>query len=101
MVVLDPPAFAKKKGDVENAVRGYREINSTTMRKMPPGSFLLTCSCSYFVDEELFKKMLFLAARDAKRDVRIISKHRLAGDHPVSIFHPEGDYLKSFLLYLE
>ncbi len=101
VVVLDPPAFAKKKNDVENAVRGYREINATTMRKMPAGSFLLTCSCSYFVDEDLFKKTLFLAARDAKRDVRILSKHRLAADHPISIYHPEGDYLKSFLLYLE
>ena len=101
VVILDPPAFAKKKNDVENAIRGYREINATTMRKMPRGSFLLTCSCSYFVDEDLFKKTLFLAARDAKRDVRILSKHRLAADHPVSIYHPEGDYLKSFLLYLE
>ncbi|MDQ1343877.1 MAG: rRNA (cytosine1962-C5)-methyltransferase [Patescibacteria group bacterium] len=101
LVVLDPPAFAKKKSDVENAVRGYREINATTMKKMPAGSFLLTCSCSYFVDEELFQKTLFHAARDAKRDVRILSKHRLAADHPISIFHPEGDYLKSFLLYLE
>lgn len=100
-VVLDPPAFAKKKHDIENAVRGYREINATTMRKMPRDSFLLTCSCSYFVDEELFKKTIFQAARDAKRDVKILSKHRLAADHPVSIFHPEGDYLKSFLLYLE
>lgn len=101
VVILDPPAFAKKKNDVENAARGYREINATAMRKMPRGSFLLTCSCSYFVDEELFKKILFLAARDAKRDVRILSKHRLASDHPVSVFHPEGDYLKSFLLYLD
>lgn len=101
IVILDPPAFAKKKADVVNACRGYKEINRTTMEKMKPGSLLLACSCSYSVDRELFQTVIFQAAREAGRNVRIVSKHRLAYDHPVSIFHPESDYLKSLLLYVD
>lgn len=73
----------------------------TTMKRMPSGSFLLTCSCSYHISEEDFEYMLFQSARDAKREVRIIAKHRHAPDHCMNIYHPEtGDYLKSFLLYV-
>lgn len=101
LVILDPPAFAKKKADIQNAIRGYREINTTTMKKMPSGSFLLTCSCSYHVDEETFMHMLFDSARDAKREVRVLARHRQATDHCMNIFHGESsDYLKSFLLYI-
>lgn len=100
LIILDPPAFAKRKTDVTQAIRGYQEINRTTLSKMPKNSLLLTCSCSYHVDEELFRKMLFHAAREAKRELRILQSHRLAFDHPVNIFHPEGSYLKSFLCYV-
>lgn len=101
LVILDPPAFAKRAKDVIQACRGYKEINRLAMQKMPAGSLLLTCSCSYHVDEALFQKVLFQAAIEAKRNVRIIGRHRQAIDHPVNLFHPEGNYLKSFLLAIE
>lgn len=101
VVVLDPPAFAKRKKDIVTACRGYKDINRIAMQKMPAGSFLLTCSCSYFVDKELFQKVAFQAAVEANRVVKIVHRHQLAADHPINICHPEGDYLKSLLLYLE
>jgi 23S rRNA (cytosine1962-C5)-methyltransferase len=100
LVILDPPAFAKRKKDVVQACRGYKDINRVAMQKMPANSYLLTCSCSHYVDETLFQQVVFQAAVEAKRRVRIISKHRLAEDHPINIFHPEGEYLKSFLLLI-
>lgn len=100
IVILDPPAFAKKKHDVQRALAGYKEINRLAMQKMPSHSMLITCSCSYYIDQLLFEKMLFRAACDAKRDVKIIQKHRLASDHPVSLFYPEGNYLKSAVCYV-
>lgn len=101
LVILDPPALAKKRGDLKGAYRGYSHINRLAIQKMPPDSLLLTCSCSYHMDEATFQKIIFKAAQAAKRSVRILSKHRLAVDHPVNLFHPEGDYLKSFLLHIE
>ncbi len=100
LVILDPPAFAKQKKDVPQAVKAYRRLNQRVLSKMAPGSFLLTCSCSYHIDESLFKKILFQAAQSAKRDVQILQSHRLSFDHPLSLYHPEGGYLKSFFLYL-
>lgn len=100
LVILDPPAFAKKKKDVVTACRGYKDINRLAMQKMPAGSFLLTCSCSHHVDETLFQQVVFQAAAEAKRNVRIIGKQRLAPDHPINIFHPESAYLKSLCLYI-
>lgn len=100
MIILDPPAFAKKAKDVIQACRGYKDINRIAMQKMPANSLLLTCSCSYFVDEELFQKVLFQAAVEAGRSVRIIGRHKQAMDHPINICHKESDYLKSFLLYI-
>lgn len=101
LIILDPPAFAKRQKDIIPGCRGYKDINRVTMQKIPPKSLLLTSSCSYFVGEELFQKVVFQAAAEAKRQVRIIGRHRLAIDHPINIFHPEGDYLKSLLLYIE
>jgi len=101
LIILDPPAFAKKKEDVMKAKRGYKDINRTTLRKMPSKSFLLTCSCSYHVPEDLFQKIIMDSALDAKRNVRIIQKHRLGMDHPINIFHSEINYLKSILLYVD
>lgn len=101
LIILDPPAFAKRQKDVIQACRGYKDINRIAMSKQPPGTMLLTASCSYHVNEELFQKILFQASLEAKRNVRIIGKHRIAKDHPINICHPESDYLKSFLLYIE
>lgn len=101
LVILDPPAFAKKQKDVVAACRGYKDINRLAMQKMPAQSLLLSCSCSHHVNEELFQKILFQAAWEAQRQVRIVGKHRLAPDHPINVFHPESHYLKSFLLFLE
>jgi 23S rRNA (cytosine1962-C5)-methyltransferase len=100
-VILDPPAFAKKKTDVSQACRGYKDINRLVFQKIPKGGFVLTFSCSFFVDETLFQKVVFQAASDAKRNVRIIQRHHLACDHPISVYHPESDYLKGFLLYID
>ncbi len=100
LVILDPPALAKKRGDLKGAYRGYLHINRLAMQKMPPNSYLLTCSCSYHMDETTFQKIIFKAAQAAGRSVRILSRHRLAVDHPINLFHPEGDYLKSLFLQL-
>ncbi len=101
IIILDPPAFAKRKKDIIQACRGYKDINRVAMEKMPPGSLLLSCSCSHYVDAALFQKVLFQAAVEAKRKVRIVAHHHLAADHPINICHPEGEYLKSLLLYVE
>lgn len=101
LVILDPPAFAKKRKNVESALRGYRELNERTMRKLVPGSLLLTCSCSYHVDETQFQQMLFQASLRAGKTVKMLSRHIQAHDHPISLYHPEGEYLKSALLYIE
>jgi len=101
IVILDPPAFAKRQKDIVPACRGYKDINRVAMQKMPKGSLLLTSSCSYHVDEQLFQKVVFQASLEAKRSVKIIGRHRQAADHPINICHPESDYLKSLLLYVE
>lgn len=100
IVILDPPAFAKKRQDVKEACRGYKEINRRAMEMLPPNSYLLTCSCSHFIDENLFQQVIFQAAVEAGRNAAICSRHIQAADHPVSLFHPEGGYLKSFLLHI-
>lgn len=101
IVILDPPAFAKKKGDIPQAFHAYKEMNQFAMSQMAPNSLLLTCSCSYHIDESLFRNLLFRSALEAKRSIRIIGSHRQALDHPISIFHPESAYLKSFLLAID
>jgi 23S rRNA (cytosine1962-C5)-methyltransferase len=98
IVILDPPAFAKKRGDIPQAFKAYKEMNQFAMSKMAPNTLLLTCSCSYHIDEDQFRNLLFRASLDAKKTVRIISQTRLAIDHPISIYHPESAYLKTFLL---
>jgi 23S rRNA (cytosine1962-C5)-methyltransferase len=99
-VILDPPAFAKRKQEADRALRGYKEINRRVLQKIPAGSFLLTFSCSYHVQPSQFMAMLKAAALDAKRPVQLLSYHRHAWDHPTSLFHPETEYLKSALLYV-
>lgn len=100
LVILDPPAFAKKKRDQISACRAYKDINRLAMSKMPKNSLLMTSSCSYYVDENLFQKVIFQACEEAHRKARIIGRHHMAPDHPINLSHPEGEYLKSLLLYL-
>ena len=101
LIILDPPAFVKKRGDIARGFRAYKELNRHVLSKMPSGSLLLSCSCSYHVDEPLFQNILFRAALESNRRVQILSRHRQALDHPISIFHPESSYLKSFFLYVQ
>lgn len=101
MIVLDPPAFAKRKSDVVRACRGYKDINRLALQKIAPAGLLLTFSCSHFVDAGLFQQVVWQAAREASRRVRILQRHRLAYDHPINIYHPESEYLKSLLLHVE
>jgi 23S rRNA (cytosine1962-C5)-methyltransferase len=100
LVIIDPPAFAKTSGDVERACRGYKDINLQLIKKCPKGTFLLTCSCSRFIDMDLFQKVIFAAAADAHRDVQIVRKTGHPADHPVNLCHPETEYLKGILLYI-
>ncbi len=100
-IILDPPAFAKKRADVVAACRGYKDINRLAFQRIRTPGLVLTFSCSHFVDETLFQQVVFQAAREAGRRVRILQKHRQAFDHPVNICHPETAYLKGFLLYVD
>lgn len=100
-IILDPPAFAKKRTDVVAACRGYKDINRLAFQRIRTPGLVLTFSCSHFVDETLFQQVVFQAAHEAGRRVRILQKHRQAFDHPVNIYHPETSYLKGFLLYVD
>jgi 23S rRNA (cytosine1962-C5)-methyltransferase len=100
-IILDPPAFAKKKTDVVAACRGYKDINRLAFQRVRAPGLVLTFSCSHFVDEQLFQQVVFQAALEAGRRVRILQKHRQAFDHPVNIYHPETAYLKGFLLHVD
>jgi len=97
IVILDPPAFAKKKSSLSSAFRGYKDINLHAIKCINPGGYLLSCSCSYYIDRVNFQKILFLSAIDAGREVQILGKLPQPPDHPINIFHPESEYLKSFL----
>jgi 23S rRNA (cytosine1962-C5)-methyltransferase len=99
-IILDPPAFAKKRADVVSACRGYKDINRLALQRVRAPGLVLTFSCSHFVDEGLFQQVVFQAAGEAGRRVRILQRHRQAFDHPVNIYHPETAYLKGFLLYV-
>src|SRR6266508_6135035 len=97
-IVLDPPAFAKNRGAVEAALRGYKEINLRALRLLNPGGVLITCSCSYHVGEELFLDMLYDAAVDADVSVTVVEKRMQGRDHPVLLGVPETYYLKCLIL---
>jgi 23S rRNA (cytosine1962-C5)-methyltransferase len=97
-IVLDPPSFARTKGAVEGAVRGYKEINLRAIQLLRRGGFLITCSCSHHVTEGLFEQLLESAAADAKRRVQIIDRRGASRDHPVLLSLPETRYLKCFVL---
>jgi 23S rRNA (cytosine1962-C5)-methyltransferase len=98
MIVLDPPAFAKNKASIPNALAGYKEINLRALRLLNPGGFLVTCSCSYNVDEATFGEVVLNAAADAHTPVNVVEKRMQGRDHPVLLGVPETYYLKSFIL---
>ena len=98
LVVCDPPAFAKRRSEVERAARGYKDINLYAMRLLEPNGLMLTFSCSGHMSLDLFQKIIFAAALDAGRRVSFVRRLTAAADHPVSIYCPEGEYLKGFLL---
>jgi len=101
VMVVDPPAFAKTISKRHNAVQGYKRLNAAAIKKLSPGGTLFTFSCSQVVDRELFYHTIVAAAIEAGRQVRVLHHLSQAPDHPVSLFHPEGSYLKGLVLYVE
>lgn len=101
LVVLDPPAFAKHRGALHNALKGYTRLNQKALERMPSGSILFTFSCSQVVTKDHFRNAVFTAAALARRKVRILHQLHQPADHPVNIYHPEGEYLKGLVLYVE
>lgn len=101
LVILDPPAFAKHRDAVRHAIKGYTKLNARAMEKMPEGSILFTFSCSQAISKEQFRMAVFTAATLAHRQVRILHQLHQPADHPVNIYHPEGEYLKGLVLYVE
>lgn len=101
LVVLDPPAFAKHHNVMHNALQGYKRLNMKAMEMISSGGILFTFSCSQVVSRENFRKSVFAAAANAGRRVRIIQQLSQPADHPVNIFHPESEYLKGLILYIE
>ncbi len=101
LVILDPPAFAKHLNAADQALKGYRRLNALAMQKIRPGGMLFTFSCSQAVSREQFRRSVFVAAAGAGRSVRIMHQTGQPADHPVSLFHPESEYLKGLVLYLD
>lgn len=101
LVILDPPAFAKHRSALRNALRGYQKLNFKAMEKLAPGSILFTFSCSQAVSREQFRLAVFSAAAQSGRKIRILHQLTQPADHPVNIYHPEGEYLKGLVLYVE
>ena len=101
LIILDPPAFAKHKDALRNALRGYTKLNAKAFEKIKPGGILLTFSCSQAVNNDNFRTAVFTAAAMARRKVRILHQLHQPADHPVNIYHPEGEYLKGLVLYVE
>lgn len=101
LIVLDPPAFAKHREAVRNALKGYTRLNAAAFEKIRPGGILFTFSCSQAVSKEQFRLAVFTAAAQSRRHVRILHQLHQPADHPVNIYHPEGEYLKGLVLYVE
>ena len=101
LIILDPPAFAKQRKALHNALQGYKRLNQIALEQIKPGGILFTFSCSQVVSKDNFRKSVFAAAANAKRKVRIMHQLTQPVDHAVSIFHPEGEYLKGLVLYVE
>ncbi|MDD7342856.1 MAG: class I SAM-dependent rRNA methyltransferase [Bacteroidales bacterium] len=101
LIILDPPAFAKHKSALKNALIGYRKLNAKAFEKIKPGGILFTFSCSQAVNKEQFRLAVFSAAAMSRRKVRILHQLTQPADHPINIYHPEGEYLKGLVLYVE
>ena len=101
LIILDPPAFAKHRSALKNALIGYRKLNAKAFEKIAPGGILFTFSCSQAVSREQFRLAVFSAAAQSRRKVRILHQLTQPADHPVNIYHPEGEYLKGLILYVE
>lgn len=101
LIILDPPAFAKHKSALKNALIGYRKINAKAFEKIKSGGILFTFSCSQAVNKEQFRLAVFSAAAQSGRKVRILHQLTQPADHPINIYHPEGEYLKGLVLYVE
>ncbi|MBR2607023.1 MAG: class I SAM-dependent rRNA methyltransferase [Bacteroidaceae bacterium] len=101
LIILDPPAFAKHRDSLRNALIGYRRLNAKAIEKIKPGGIIFTFSCSQAVSKENFRTAVFTAAAMVKRNVRILHQLTQPADHPVNIYHPEGEYLKGLVIYVE
>ena len=101
LIVLDPPAFAKHRGALKNGLLGYRKLNAKAFEKIRPGGIIFTFSCSQVVTREMFRLAVFSAAAQSGRKVRILHQLTQPADHPINIYHPEGEYLKGLVLYVE
>jgi 23S rRNA (cytosine1962-C5)-methyltransferase len=101
LIILDPPAFAKHKDALRNALKGYTRLNLRAFEKIRPGGILFTFSCSQAVSKDQFRTAVFTAAALSGRRVRILHQLHQPADHPINIYHPEGEYLKGLVLYVE
>ncbi len=101
LIILDPPAFAKHRGAIRNALQGYKRLNAKAFEQIRPGGILFTFSCSQVVDKDMFRLAVFSAAAQAGRKVRILHFLSQPQDHPINIYHPEGEYLKGLVLWVE
>lgn len=101
LIICDPPSFARRKSDLPGAYRGLKQLHRLLFRRVPAESLVMTFSCSYYVSGSAFQKLIFQAAQQEGRLVRLLQRHRLAFDHPLNIFHPESEYLKGFLLVVD
>lgn len=101
LIIVDPPAFAKHRGVLKNALRAYQRLNAAAISRVAPGGLVFTFSCSQVVDRTAFSQLVFSAAAQTGRSVRILERLSQGPDHPVNIYHPEGEYLKGLLLYVE
>lgn len=101
LIVLDPPAFAKHRGALHNALKGYTRLNLKAFERIQPGGILFTFSCSQVVTKDNFRNAVFTAAALSRRKVRILHQLHQPSDHPINIYHPEGEYLKGLVLYVE
>jgi len=101
LIILDPPAFAKHRGALHNALKGYTRLNNMAFQKIQSGGILFTFSCSQVVSKDNFRNAVFTAAAQARRKVRILHQLHQPADHPINIYHPEGEYLKGLVVYVE
>ena len=101
LIILDPPAFAKHRGAIKNGLIGYRKLNAKAFEKIKPGGVLFTFSCSQAITRDMFRMAVFTAAAKSKRKVRILHQLSQPADHPIDFAHPEGEYLKGLVLYVE